>query len=218
MELSRQDVARIVEVVVQRLGNLPSSSLNSNHQLPPGVYGTLDEAVRAAHEAQRKIGNLEFRGKLIAAIRAAGVAHARELAELAVEETGMGRVEDKIQKNASQAEKTPGIEILAPEALSGDHGLTLIENAPWGVIASVTPSTNPAATIINNSISMIAAGNAVVFAPHPSAKRVSLRAIAALNEAVVAVGGPPGLMATVPEPGVEVARNSSGIPALPWWL
>ena len=207
MELSQQDVARIVEIVVQRLGKLPSPPANGTHQLPAGIYGGLDDAVRAAQEAQRKIGNLEFRGKIIAAIRVAGVAHARELAELAVQETGMGRVEDKVQKNASQAEKTPGIEMLAPEALSGDHGLTLIENAPWGVIASVTPSTNPAATIINNSISMIAAGNAVVFAPHPGARQVSQRAIAVLNEAIVGVGGPPGLIATVAEPSIEVAQQ-----------
>src|SRR5699024_5531687 len=115
--------------------------------------------------------------KVIAAIRQAGVAHAKELAELAVQETGMGRVDDKTAKNILQAEGTPGTECLRPEVVTGDNGLTLIENAPWGVIASVTPSTNPAATVINNSISMIAAGSAVVFAPHPAAKKVSQRAI-----------------------------------------
>ena len=214
MELSQQDVARIVEVVVQRLGKSPSPSANGDHQLPTGIYGSLDEAVRAAHEAQRKIGNLEFRGKILAAIRSAGVDHAQELAELAVEETGMGRVEDKVQKNRSQAEKTPGIEMLAPEALSGDHGLTLIENAPWGVIASVTPSTNPAATIINNSISMIAAGNAVVFAPHPGAKRVSQRAIAVMNDAIIAAGGPAGLITTVAEPSIEMAQQLFRYPGI----
>ncbi len=214
MELSQQDVARIVEIVVQRLGKLPLPSTNGNHELSAGVYRSLDEAVRAAQDAQKRIGNLELRGKIIAAMREAGVAHARELAEMAVEETGMGRVEDKIRKNISQAEKTPGIEILAPEALSGDHGLTLTENAPWGVIASVTPSTNPAATVINNSISMIAAGNAVVFAPHPSAKHVSQRAITILNEAIVAAGGPCGLIATVAEPSIEVAQQLFRYPGI----
>ncbi len=65
----------------------------------------------------------------------------------------------------AQARGTPGVECLTPQVLTGDNGLTLIENAPWGVVASVTPSTNPAATVINNAISLIAAGNSVVFAP-----------------------------------------------------
>ena len=60
--------------------------------------------------------------------------------------------------------------------LTGDNGLTLIENAPWGVVASVTPSTNPAATVINNAISLIAAGNSGL-RPHPAAKKAPQRAI-----------------------------------------
>lgn len=74
-------------------------------------------------------------------------------------------------------------------AISGDMGLTLIENAPWGVIASVTPSTNPTATVINNAISMIAGGNSVIFAPHPNAKRASQTAIQVLNKAIIEATG-----------------------------
>ncbi|GHL48607.1 hypothetical protein ECZU29_34570 [Escherichia coli] len=96
----------------------------------------------------------------IAAIREAGEKHARDLAELAVSETGMGRVEDNLPKRRSGARHT-GVECLSPQVLTGDNGLTLIENAP-GVVASVTPSTNPAATVINNAISLIAAGNSVI--------------------------------------------------------
>ena len=112
-------------------------------------------------------------------------------------ETGMGRVEDKFAKNVAQARGTPGVECLSPQVLTGDNGLTLIENAPWGVVASVTPSTNPAATVINNAISLIAAGNSVIFAPHPAAKKVSQRAITLLNQAIVAAGGPENLLVTV---------------------
>jgi aldehyde dehydrogenase len=52
---------------------------------------------------------------------------------MAVHETGMGRIEDKVKKNLLVAERTPGPEVLSPSAISGDTGLTLIENAPWGV-------------------------------------------------------------------------------------
>ncbi len=203
MSLSSQEIARIVDTVVQRLDGKAASS----GKLSAGIFENLDDAVAAAARAQKQIKNLDLRAKIIQAMRAAGEKSARELAELAVQETGMGRVEDKILKNISQSQKTPGIEDLQPHALSGDHGLTLTENAAWGVIASVTPSTNPAATVINNSISMVSAGNAVVFAPHPGAKRVSQRAITILNEAIVSAGGPPNLLTTVAEPSIESAQQ-----------
>jgi aldehyde dehydrogenase len=106
------------------------------------------------------------------------------------------------------------VDDLKPEALSGDHGLTLTENAAWGVIASVTPSTNPTATVINNAISMIAAGNSVVFAPHPNAKNVSQKTIQILNDAVAAVGGPNALLTTVAQPDIETAQKIFQYPGI----
>jgi aldehyde dehydrogenase len=129
------------------------------------------------------------------------------LAEMAVSETGMGRIDDKISKNVLEAERTPGTEALTPMAITGDAGLTLIENAPWGVIASVTPSTNPAATVINNGISMIAAGNSIVFSPHPAAKRVTQKAIQVLNKAIFEATGIKNIMVAVAEPSIEIAQK-----------
>jgi len=212
MELNASDIAKIVESVVRKMNENPQS--RSTGRYPLGIFETLDEAVEEAHRAQKKIRNLELRKNIIDALRKAAVEHSRELAELAVQETGMGRIEDKYNKNILQAYATPGIEVLDPQAVSGDHGLTLIENAPWGVIASVTPSTNPAATVINNSISMIAAGNAIVFSPHPAAKKTSQRAITILNEAVVKVGGPSNLMVCVAEPSIEVAQTLFKYPGI----
>ena len=212
MSLSEQEINRIVQSVLNELDDGVSRS--GGAKIATGIYENLDDAVEAAQRAQKAIKTLEFRGKVIQAMRQAGVQHARELAEMAVQETGMGRVEDKVKKNVSQAELTPGIEDLRPEALSGDHGLTLTENAAWGVIASVTPSTNPAATVINNAISMIAAGNAVVFAPHPGAKKVSQRAITVLNDAIKAIGGPDSLLTTVAEPSIETAQKLFTYPGI----
>ncbi|MCV9878545.1 aldehyde dehydrogenase family protein [Brenneria izbisi] len=172
-----------------------------------GVFESLDDAVNAATQAQKRLDNVVLRQNVIAAIRQAGERYAQVLAEMAVEETGMGRVVDKYAKNVSQARSTPGTESLSAEVITGDNGLTLIENAPWGVVASVTPSTNPAATVINNAISMIAAGNSIVFAPHPSAKKVSLYTISLLNKAIVAVGGPENLLVTVKDPNIETAQR-----------
>ena len=129
------------------------------------------QAVEAAKAAQAQLMKMTIaeRGKLIEAMRQAALKNSEHLARMAHEETGYGNVHDKIIKNNLAAEKTPGIEDLQPKAFTGDYGLTLIENAPFGVIGSITPSTNPTATVINNSISMIAAGNAVVYNPHPAA-------------------------------------------------
>lgn len=90
----------------------------------------LDDAVAAAKVALQGLKSVAMRQLAIAAIREAGEKHARDLAELAVSETGMGRVEDKFAKNVAQARGTPGVECLSPQVLTGDNGLTLIENAP----------------------------------------------------------------------------------------
>jgi aldehyde dehydrogenase len=212
MGLSSTEIKNIVDKVVTHLNNgekVSSASLN-----PLGIFDTLDEAFAAAKESQKALKTVEMRNKAIEAMRNAAKKYAKELAELAVAETGMGRVEDKIQKNIIQANKTPGTEDLQPVAITGDNGLTLIELASWGVIASVTPSTNPGATVINNAISMIAAGNAVVFAVHPSAKKVSQRAITLLNEAIVSVGGPDALLTTVTEPSIEAAQQLFTFPGI----
>jgi len=150
--------------------------------------------------------SLERRGKLIEAMRQAAMKNVRYLSELAHNETGYGRVEHKILKNMLAIEKTPGIEDLNAYAATGDYGLTLVERAPFGVIGAITPSTNPTSTIINNSISMIAAGNAVVFNPHPAAKKASAETMRILNEAIVSAGGPPALICTVKEPTLETGK------------
>ena len=210
-----KDIEQIVRAVLQSInkGPVPLAPVRAATRAP-GVFEQLDDAVAAADAAQKHLRSVAMRVQVIDAIRRAGIEHARELAELAVTETGMGRVEDKVAKNISQARGTPGIECLSPQVLSGDRGLTLVENAAWGVIASVTPSTNPAATVINNAISMVAAGNTVVFAPHPAAKRVSQLAVSRINEAVVAAGGPDNVVVTVAEPNIETAQKLFRYPGI----
>ncbi len=225
MDINSKAIEEVVKAVLSSMGQLSATTTNSGNGAVPsassqpltvaaGVFNELDDAVAAARKAAQSLKQVAMRDKAIAAIREAGERHARELAELAVKETGMGRVDDKTAKNILQAKGTPGTECLRPEVVTGDTGLTLIENAPWGVIASVTPSTNPAATVINNAISMIAAGSAVVFAPHPAAKQVSQRAISILNEAIVAAGGPANLLVTVANPNIETAQRLFKYPGI----
>lgn len=219
MQIQQQEVERIVAEVMRRMTSGQPQAAGgiqaaSSSQGDYGIFDTLDEAVAAAKEAYPKIRKVAMRDKVIAAIRKAGVEQSRMLAEMAVCETGMGRVADKITKNVLEAERTPGTEALDPLAITGDAGMTLIENAPWGVIASVTPSTNPAATVINNGISMIAAGNSVIFSPHPAAKRVTQKAIQVLNQAIFAATGINNIMVAVREPSIEIAQKLFAYPGI----
>jgi acyl-CoA reductase-like NAD-dependent aldehyde dehydrogenase len=194
-----------------------SSAAVSDYDSPPvplttgqdGVFATLDEAVAAAQTAFQLLEAmpLEIRKDMVAHMRRAGRENATILAEIAVEETGMGRVEDKVLKNILNSDKMQGPEVLETGAWSGDGGLTVTEFAPYGVIGSLTPSTNPTSTVICNAIAMVSAGNAVVFNAHPSAKRCSNRTVQLLNQAIQKAGGPANLLTCVADPTIESATN-----------
>lgn len=173
-----------------------------------GIFPDMDQAVEAAWHAQKELVklSLETRGRFIDAMRTGAKKHVELLARMAVEETGMGRYEDKVKKNLLTVEKTPGIEDLRSEVYSGDDGLTLVELSPYGVIGAITPTTNPSETIICNAIGMIAAGNAVVFSPHPTAKNTSVKTVEILNRAIIEAGGPCNLLTTIKEPTLEQAE------------
>jgi aldehyde dehydrogenase len=177
--------------------------------LGDGIHPSIDAAVaaaRAAFESYREMG-LEARRRIIDAMRAEMLREGERLAHLARAETGLGRAEDKVAKNLLVTTKTPGPEDLEPEALTGDEGMTVTEYAPYGVIGSITPTTNPTSTIINNSIAMISAGNAVTFNVHPGAARVSVENIKILNRAIVGAGGPTDLITAIAAPTLDSAKE-----------
>ena len=197
----------LVEKLVQKV----MEQVDANQELTTagdwGIFATMDEAIDAAEAAQRKYMSCSMadRAKYIQVIR--DVALKKEnleyMSRATVEETGMGGYEYKITKNILAATKTPGVEDLTTEALSGDDGLTLVEYSPFGVIGAITPTTNPTETVICNSIGMLAAGNSVVFSPHPRAKNVTIFLIKALNRALAEAGAPANLIVTVAEPSIE---------------
>ncbi|GFN23271.1 aldehyde dehydrogenase [Thermanaeromonas sp. C210] len=161
-----------------------------------GVYSDLNAAIRAAKEAQGELVRLglEARGKIVEAIRRAAIDNVATIAQLAHEETGYGRVEDKIRKKLYAARLTPGIEDLKTEAISGDNGLILIERAPFGLIASIEPATHPGSCVINHAISMVAAGNSIIFLPHPKGLRTTQYLVRLFNTAIQEASGPKDLL------------------------
>jgi acyl-CoA reductase-like NAD-dependent aldehyde dehydrogenase len=219
MQISEKDIQKLVEQVLANMTGQASANVSNSASeiaLGNGVFTTVEEAVNAAKMAEAKMRSvsLESRRKMIQAMRDISIQHAEELAKMAVEETGLGRVEDKISKNLLAANKTPGVEDLVSTTYTGDDGMTLVEYAPFGIVGSITPSTNPAATLINNSISLVAAGNVVVYNPHPSAKKVSLQTLKLLNKAIVQAGGPENVLTAVASPNLETSNQVMNHPAI----
>jgi acyl-CoA reductase-like NAD-dependent aldehyde dehydrogenase len=175
----------------------------------PGVHDDLDTAVATARRAFEEYDAMPLatRYSVVRKMREVALAHLDEMSNRAVEETSLGRVEDKLIKNRVAITKTPGPEFLEPIAQSGDDGLMLVERASFGVIASITPCTNPTETIINNGIGMVSGGNSVVFNVHPLARGTSAWYIALLNGAIRDAGGPAELLNCVAEPTIETAQN-----------
>jgi acyl-CoA reductase-like NAD-dependent aldehyde dehydrogenase len=173
-----------------------------------GVFADADQAAAAARRAfeQNERTSVATKLKMVEAMRRAVLANNEALSRHAVEETGLGRYEDKLAKNKLVAEKTPGPEILQTVAFTGDHGLMLTERAPYGVILAVTPTTNPTETILCNAIGMVAAGNAVVFNVHPAAAQTCNWCVHLLNEAIQSAGGPRDVVTSVERPTIESAQ------------
>ncbi|HEX6209069.1 MAG TPA: aldehyde dehydrogenase family protein [Actinomycetota bacterium] len=215
--ISQDEIQGIIERVKARLGAGDGAALRGGEELAAseeqpfgdGIFPTIGEAVAAAARAfdEYKAMGLEGRKRVVASIRASMLEHGERLAEMAASETGLGRAEDKAIKNRLVTTKTPGPEDLEVEAATGDRGMVATEWAPFGVVASITPTTNPTSTIINNTISIVSAGNALVFNVHPNAKRVSAENIRLLDRAIVAAGGPPNLVTGIPEPTIDSAKE-----------
>src|SRR5262249_8891668 len=123
------DAARIGAIVAEVLEQLERDPADPASTKPLGIHATLDEAVAAAGRAFEgwRDPPLEVRAQVIASIRDTLIASLDPLSRLGVEETALGRVEDKVLKNRLVAERTPGLEDLEPVAWTGDHGLTLLE-------------------------------------------------------------------------------------------
>ncbi len=224
MNLNEDVISGIVDKVVARLASVPAfrESITGDDNAPVtagcespditagevGIFYDINAAVAAAKSAQEEFIqlSLEKRTEIIASIRDICTKNIEAFSRLAVEETGIGRYEDKLLKNRLAIQRTPGIEILTPTVYTGDNGMTLMELAPYGVIAAITPCTNPTETIISNVIGMVAAGNSVVINAHPSAKGVSVFLIRTINEAIIAAGGPKNVVTTVKEPTIATAQ------------
>jgi aldehyde dehydrogenase len=204
----RNVVSQVLHEVRQQVG-----SANSRHgQAFAGRYGlfdNVDEAVTAARAAFELLQTrpVEHRRRIIDHIRRISIANAVELGTMEMDETKIGRLEHKIEKLKALGERTPGVEFLKTEAFSGDHGLAVIEHAPFGVIGAITPVTHSLPTITGNAVSMIAGGNTLVVNPHPSGRKVAAEGVRRFNEAIHRDLGIDNLICLIKEPTLETAQQ-----------
>lgn len=204
MAVNEEELRLIVSQVVKQMqgtGETPTAQL--------GIFNDMNTAIAAAKDAQKVMQrmSMDMREKIITNIRNLTKEHAETLAKMAVKETGMGNVGDKILKHQLLAEKTPGTEDITTTAWSGDRGLTLIEMGPFGVIGAICPCTNPSETILCNAIGMLAGGNTVVFCPHPQAIKTSLFAVDLINRASLEAGGPVNVAVALNNPTMESSET-----------
>ncbi|OYW19692.1 MAG: aldehyde dehydrogenase EutE, partial [Planctomycetales bacterium 12-60-4] len=134
---------------------------------------------------------------------------AEELGTLEMQETKIGRLDHKIQK-LKIIKLVPGVEYLRTDAFSGDHGISLTEYAPFGVIGAITPVTHSLPTLAGNVVNMVAGGNTMVVNPHPSGARIACEGVRRFNKAIHKATGLENLITIVEQPTLETAAAIFG--------
>jgi acyl-CoA reductase-like NAD-dependent aldehyde dehydrogenase len=169
-----------------------------------GVFQDANEACAAAHVAylQLQQKGVAARVKVVEIVKALCDANAVEWGRIELEETRIGRLDHKIEK-LKIIKLVPGVEWLHPDGRSGDHGITLEEYTPFGVVAAITPSTHSVPTLSGNIVNIIAAGNAVVFNAHPAAAKCAALAVREYNKAIEREVGIANLVTIVEQPTLD---------------
>ena len=213
----------VVAEVLNRLGNGPSGNRSPGPSAPPcacdakpkssggslrngrhGVFQDANDACSAAHSGflQLKKGGIAARAKVVEIVKSLAEANAEEWGRSELEETKIGRLDHKIEK-LKIIKLVPGVEWLRPDARSGDHGITLEEYTPFGVVAAITPSTHSVPTLSGNIVNIVAAGNAVVFNAHPSGAKCAAIAVRAYNQAIEREVGIENLVTIIEQPTLD---------------
>jgi acyl-CoA reductase-like NAD-dependent aldehyde dehydrogenase len=194
--LEEKQISQIVDRVLKEIQGQPGAAaamrVSESYSSPPsgsassgtdGLFQNVDDAVAAARRAYEEFQRIPLheRARIVEEVRRGAYPHCRRLAELAVKDTKIGRVDDKTAKHQLALDKSPGVEDVQSECQSMGRGITMEQLVPFGVIGSITPTTNPAATIINHMLIMPAAGNTIVFNFHPNAAICSAEAMKLMN-------------------------------------
>src|SRR5579862_8935393 len=169
-----------------------------------GVFQDANEACAAAHEGflQLREKGVAARAKVVEIVKTMAEANAEAWGKIELDETKIGRLDHKIEK-LKIIKLVPGVEWLNPYGRSGDHGITLEEYTPFGVVAAITPSTHSIPTLSGNIVNIVAAGNGVVFNAHPSAAKCAALAVREYNKAIERETGIQNLITIIETPTLD---------------
>lgn len=169
-----------------------------------GVFQDANEACVAAQEAflQLQKKGVAARRKIEEIVKTLAEKNAEEWGRMELEETKIGRLDHKIEK-LKIIKLVPGVDWLRPDGRSGDHGITLEEYTPFGVVGAITPSTHSVPTLSGNIVNIASAGNATVFNAHPAAARCAARAVRTYNEAIYRETGIENIACIIEKPTLE---------------
>ncbi len=207
MQMTEDLIRTLVQEVLSQMGN-SAAVAKPDPGGALGVYATADAAVAAAEAAYRKFRGrpLADREKAVAVIKRICVEQAEELGKMELDETKIGRLDHKIAKLRDAIPSIPGVEYLRTDAVKADGGLTLDDHAPFGVLGAITPVTHSLPTLACNAISMLAAGNTVVFNAHPSGANVAAEGVRRFNKAIRDAIGLDDLLTIIDPPTLESAE------------
>ena len=166
------------------------------------------DLVESAKEAQKELARMDQAqvDHIVRCIADAGVRNAERLAKMAVEDTGFGKVKDKIVKNvfASRGvyEYIKDMKTVGELSRDDEKGVRVLA-VPVGVIAGLIPSTNPTSTAFYKAEIAVKAGNAIVFSPHPTAQRCIMEAVKVIRQAIAEAGANENLVSCISIPTME---------------
>lgn len=172
----------------------------------------LQKLISQARQAQANLENCSQAevDRFVKAIGKAVCDHAELLAREAVDETGMGVYEDKVLKNKGKSKmiwlslkNKKSVGIIREEAAKG----LIYVAKPKGIIAAITPTTNPVVTPMCNAMFALKGRNAIIVAPHPRSKESSAHTVELMNEALAKLGAPKHLIQVITEPTMELTQS-----------
>ena len=210
----------VVEDVLRSLGQTPSAPAPSKPvadcscatkpraaSMGQGKYGVFQTAGEAAQAASVAFGELRKLGvagrdKVVNIVKTMTFDKAEEWGKLELAETKIGRLDHKIAKLLG-LRNVPGTEWLSPYGMSGDHGISMEEYTPFGVIGAITPVTHSIPTLSGNIINMVAAGNTLVINAHPGGARCAVVAVREFNQAIEREIGISNVVTIVETPSLD---------------
>jgi len=213
--INQEAIRSVVENVLARLNNgqpAPATTTSPATMATPavgmggqhGVFTNVSDAVAAAQQGYLDLceKGKEARATVIDIVKKLCTSNAEAWGKFELDETGIGRLDHKIEK-LQIVKLVPGVEAISTVAMTGDLGITLDNQTPMGVIGAILPVTHSIPTLTGNIINMVAAGNSVIFNPHPGGAKSAALAIREYNKAIERELGIKNLICTIEKPSIE---------------